>query len=94
MKRMIDALITFILAVVLWQLVVWLSDVPHFILPGPVSVWNAFLFNFELIIEHAQITIAEVLIGTCYWFSSWHGDSLALNDIGHNPAVYITCNGV
>jgi putative hydroxymethylpyrimidine transport system permease protein len=63
MKRMIDALITFILAVVLWQLVVWLSDVPHFILPGPVSVWNAFLFNFELIIEHAQITIAEVLIG-------------------------------
>ena len=63
MKRTIDILITFTIAVVVWQLVVWLSGVPHFILPGPLRVWNAFLFNFGLIIEHAQITIAEVLIG-------------------------------
>jgi putative hydroxymethylpyrimidine transport system permease protein len=63
MKRTIDTLITFTIAVVVWQLVVWLSGVPHFILPGPLRVWNAFLFNFGLIIEHAQITIVEVLIG-------------------------------
>ena len=63
MKRIIDTLIAFTLAVGVWQLVVWLSDVPHYILPGPIRVWSAFLFNFKLIIEHAQITIAEVLIG-------------------------------
>jgi putative hydroxymethylpyrimidine transport system permease protein len=62
-KRIIDTLIVFTLAVGGWQLVVWLSGVPHYILPGPFRVWNAFLFDFRLIIEHAQITITEVVIG-------------------------------
>ena len=63
MKRIINTLIAFTLAVSVWQLVVWLSGVPHYILPGPLRVWNSFLFDFGLIIEHAQITISEVLIG-------------------------------
>ena len=63
MKPIINTLIAFTLAVSVWQLVVWLSGVPHYILPDPLRVWNAFLFDFELIIEHAQITISEVLIG-------------------------------
>ena len=63
MKPIINTLIAFTLAVSVWQLVVWLSGVPHYILPGPLRVWNSFLFDFGLIIEHAQITISEVLIG-------------------------------
>ena len=63
MKRIFDIIIAFSLAIGVWQLIVWLSEVPHYILPGPLRVWNAFLFDFWLIMEHAQITIAEVLAG-------------------------------
>ena len=63
MKRIFDIIIAFTVAIGVWQLIVWLSEVPHYILPGPLRVWNAFLFDFWLIMEHAQITIAEVLAG-------------------------------
>jgi len=62
-KRIFDIIIAFSLALGVWQLIVWLSEVPRYILPGPLRVWNAFLFDFWLIMEHAQITIAEVLAG-------------------------------
>ena len=42
---------------------VWATDVPHFILPSPIRVAEALWSNLELIVEHAGITIAEVIIG-------------------------------
>ncbi len=63
MRKTLDIILVFAVAVGAWQLLVWLSGVPHFILPGPARVWLAFLSDFELIFEHAQITIAEVLAG-------------------------------
>lgn len=42
---------------------VWATGVPHFILPSPIRVAEALWSNLELIIEHAGITIAEVIIG-------------------------------
>ena len=47
----------------LWQALVSLGDLPHFILPGPLRVAAALWENRALIGEHALITIAEVLIG-------------------------------
>ena len=41
----------------------WATGVPHFILPSPIRVAEALWSNLELIIEHAGITIAEVVIG-------------------------------
>ncbi len=46
-----------------WQLVVWLTGLPHFILPSPARVAGAFWSNRGLIGEHAAITLLEVLIG-------------------------------
>ncbi|NQW02246.1 MAG: ABC transporter permease [Rhodospirillales bacterium] len=63
MRKGYDIAVSFVLAVGVWQLVVWATGVPHYILPGPYRVWQSFVFNFPLIMEHAQITIAEVLIG-------------------------------
>lgn len=46
-----------------WQLVVWLTAAPHFILPGPLRVARRFWEARELIAEHAVITYAQILLG-------------------------------
>ncbi|MEM7209994.1 MAG: ABC transporter permease [Pseudomonadota bacterium] len=46
-----------------WQLVVWLSGVPSFILPGPIKVAGAFISNIGLIAEHGWVTLIEVVLG-------------------------------
>ena len=47
----------------LWQGVVWATDLPRFILPGPGLVAQTLWESRALIAEHSLITIAEVLIG-------------------------------
>ena len=58
-----NATVALFVAALIWQVVVWATDVPHFILPSPIRVAEALWSNLELIIEHAGITIAEVIIG-------------------------------
>lgn len=52
-----------VIAIVLWQCIVWLGDMPRFILPGPVLVAETLWKSRALIWEHSLITLAEVLIG-------------------------------
>ena len=52
-----------LLALMLWQLVVWSTGVARFILPPPTLVFATIWNDRALLAEHAAITIAEVLIG-------------------------------
>jgi putative hydroxymethylpyrimidine transport system permease protein len=52
-----------LVGVLLWQAVVWVSDLPRFILPGPLRVARTIFESRVLIAEHAAITMAEVVIG-------------------------------
>ncbi len=47
----------------LWELVVWLSGVPPYILPAPHEVAVAWAARWALILEHWVITTAEILLG-------------------------------
>ncbi len=47
----------------LWQAVVVLSGVPPYILPGPLRVGGAWLAQFDIILGHALVTFAEILLG-------------------------------
>ncbi len=49
--------------IVVWQLIVSITDVPSFILPSPYSVGSAFIDNFDLIVEHTLVTLYEILLG-------------------------------
>lgn len=49
--------------VCLWQMVVSLSNVPHYILPGPLKVLQAIISNWSLLIVHLGTTFAEIVIG-------------------------------
>lgn len=47
----------------LWQAIVWLTNTPHFILPGPFRVLRALWEQRSLIGEHALVTMAEIIMG-------------------------------
>jgi putative hydroxymethylpyrimidine transport system permease protein len=47
----------------LWQVVIWITGAPHFILPSPWRVATAGFENRALIAEHALVTATEVILG-------------------------------
>lgn len=52
-----------LLALLAWQAVVTLAELPRFILPGPTLVFATLWTSRALLAEHALITAAEVLLG-------------------------------
>ncbi len=49
--------------IAVWQCVVWLTQSPPYILPEPYLVLTALIANFELIMFHAAVTVAEIVMG-------------------------------
>ena len=47
----------------LWQAVVWISDAPAYILPGPARVAVMLAARWPELLEHAALTVAEILLG-------------------------------
>ena len=52
-----------LLGLTIWQVVVWVTGLPHFILPSPLRVATAMWKSHEIIAEHSLVTLSEVLIG-------------------------------
>lgn len=52
-----------LVALLAWQAVVTLGDLPRFILPGPQRVFATLWASRALIAEHALVTAIEVLVG-------------------------------
>jgi len=46
-----------------WQLIVWVTQAPGYILPSPVAVAAAFASHAGTLAQHAAITIFEILMG-------------------------------
>ncbi|GAB4365864.1 MAG: ABC transporter permease [Kiloniellaceae bacterium] len=58
-----DAALALVLVMLTWQALVWLTGVPSFILPGPLRVAETLVVQHALILRHAGVTAAEVLLG-------------------------------
>lgn len=52
-------------ALALWQGIVWVSDIPPFILPGPMRVGASLWRDAPLLLEHARFTAANLVLGLC-----------------------------
>lgn len=46
-----------------WQVLVWVTGVPPFILPGPLQVMTALVRQGPLLLHHGAITLAEIVLG-------------------------------
>ncbi|MEQ9609227.1 MAG: ABC transporter permease [Kiloniellaceae bacterium] len=62
-RRLRDGVAAAVVALAGWQAVVWLTEVPPYILPGPLRVATTLLAQYQLIAHHAAVTVAEVLLG-------------------------------
>lgn len=60
---MLRAVATLACGLFAWQLLVWTTGVPPYILPGPTRVLAAFVGNADLLARHAAVTLSEILLG-------------------------------
>ena len=63
---LIDFAISILVIVTLWQVSVWITGVPHYILPGPIAVAASLADNLLLIAGHAWVTAIEVVLGLIF----------------------------
>lgn len=47
----------------IWALIVWLTDLPKFILPSPLQVLIKFQDRYSLILSNASVTALEIILG-------------------------------
>lgn len=66
MKTWLRPLLTLLGLILLWQAVVWLFDLPPYILPPPHRVALAFLQRADLLFSEAAVTVAEILLGLLF----------------------------
>ena len=70
------SIVIVVVIVSLWQVVVWVTQAPPFILPAPVQVGAALLSHSNLIAFHASVTIFEIILGLIFgcaigFMSAW-----------------------
>jgi len=56
-------IVTIVGLIAAWQLVVVLTAVPPFILPGPATVLETLLTRWSVLLHHAGITASEIVLG-------------------------------
>ena len=56
-------LIIFLGLIGVWQIVVWATAAPHYILPGPARVARALVERWPELIGHAGVTALEIVLG-------------------------------
>jgi putative hydroxymethylpyrimidine transport system permease protein len=61
--RLLRPIVTAMGLLALWQVVVWLSGVPPYILPGPLAVAQTGWQRLDLLAQHAATTLLEIVLG-------------------------------
>ncbi len=59
-------LVIFAVLIGAWQVLVWLTGAAPYILPGPGRVALAAIERAPLLLEHAAVTVAEILLGLLF----------------------------
>jgi len=63
MKKIFKILLPISFLLILWQGVIVLFDLPHYMLPEPKDVFLQLTTQYSLLWEHTQITLLEILLG-------------------------------
>jgi len=63
MKHTFKALLPILFLFVLWQSIVVVFDLPHYILPKPQDVFMQLFTQYSLLWEHTQTTLVEIIVG-------------------------------
>ncbi|MEP3246277.1 MAG: ABC transporter permease [Sneathiella sp.] len=47
----------------LWSVIIWITDLPKFILPSPLQVLTSFANRYDILAKHAATTVTEIGLG-------------------------------
>jgi putative hydroxymethylpyrimidine transport system permease protein len=61
--KILRPVIVFIGLIAAWWALVLATGAPHFILPGPLLVARALAAHWPELLEHAGVTVTEILLG-------------------------------
>ncbi len=61
--KLLRPLVIFLGLIGTWQIVVWATAAPHYILPGPGRVARALIERWPELLGHAGVTALEILLG-------------------------------
>jgi putative hydroxymethylpyrimidine transport system permease protein len=64
--RLIRIITTIIGLLSIWAFIVWVTDLPKFILPSPEQVLLRFQDRYPVIFENVGTTLLEILLGLCF----------------------------
>ena len=56
-------LVIFIGLLMIWQFIIYVTDVPFFILPSPLAVFRSITANANLLVTHSLVTLSEIIAG-------------------------------
>ena len=68
MKKIARLILLSALFIAFWQGIISLFDVPPYLLPTPLAVWQRLMTQADLLFMHAQITLLEILLGLFFGF--------------------------
>ena len=63
MKKITRLILLSALFITFWQGIISLFDVPPYLLPTPLAVWQRLMTQADLLFMHAKITLLEILLG-------------------------------
>jgi len=52
--------------ILIWAVITWATDLPKFILPGPLAVFQTWFVKFHIIWPHLLTTLSEILLGLLF----------------------------
>mgnify|MGYP001812495800 CR=1 FL=1 len=61
--QFVRGLVLFISFLIIWELLVRLTGVPHYILPGPGKVYHALCNQWYVLLGHLAVTLTEIVLG-------------------------------
>lgn len=62
-KNKLYPIITLVAAVLLWQVIVDVKNVPAYIVPSPTSIVKTLVSDFKVIMDNTKVTIYESIVG-------------------------------
>lgn len=62
-KNKLYPIITLVAAVLLWQVIVDVKNVPAYIVPSPTSIVKTLISDFKVIMDNTKVTIYESIVG-------------------------------
>jgi putative hydroxymethylpyrimidine transport system permease protein len=65
-QKVLRPTIVFAGLILVWQIVIWATGVPPFILPPPGIVLEALIDQGPILMGHAGVTLAEILLGLLF----------------------------